>query len=79
MATITLKNVPRQIHLGIKKRAEKNHRSINGEILACLERVLGLCTADADDLLANMEKAHEGLRFKVTVEDIRAARREGRK
>ncbi len=79
MATITLKNVPRAVHREIKKRAELNHRSINSEIITCLERFLGLRVDEVDELLARIEKVQRGLRFLVTNEDIQAAKDEGRK
>lgn len=79
MATITLKNVPREIHFNIKKRAEKNHRSINGEIIYCLERLLGLCEDEADSILGKIEKAHKGVKFVVTQKEIQEAKLEGRK
>jgi len=40
MATITLKNIPTDLHRKLKKRAEEHHRSLNGEILATLKTQL---------------------------------------
>ena len=37
MATITLKNIPADLHRELKKRAEEHHRSLNREILATLQ------------------------------------------
>ena len=34
MATITLKNIPADLHRQLKKRAEGPHRSLNKEIIA---------------------------------------------
>jgi plasmid stability protein len=34
MATITLKNIPADLHRELKKRAEEHHRSLNKEIIA---------------------------------------------
>ena len=34
MATITLKNIPADLHRDLKKRAEEHHRSLNKEIIA---------------------------------------------
>lgn len=34
MATITLKNIPADLHRKLKKRAEEHHRSLNKEIIA---------------------------------------------
>jgi antitoxin FitA len=38
--TITLKNIPDDIYQSLKSTAEAHHRSLNSEIIACLERVL---------------------------------------
>ncbi|MFP4383165.1 MAG: FitA-like ribbon-helix-helix domain-containing protein [Spirochaetia bacterium] len=40
MPSITIKNIPEELYSALKKRAEGNHRSINGEILAVLERTI---------------------------------------
>jgi len=36
--TLTLKNIPKEVHALLKNSAEKNRRSLNSEILARLER-----------------------------------------
>ena len=36
MATITLKNIPADLHRELKKRAEEHHRSLNKEIIATI-------------------------------------------
>jgi plasmid stability protein len=35
--TITLKNIPADLHRKLKKRAKEHHRSLNREILATLQ------------------------------------------
>ena len=40
MATLTLKNIPHRLHRRLKASARRNRRSLNGEILARLERQL---------------------------------------
>lgn len=79
MATITLKNVPRPVHIEIKRRAERNHRSINNEIITCLESILGLRADEADELLAKIEKVQKGLKFVLSDREIQAAKLEGRR
>jgi len=37
MATLTLKNIPDQLHALLKESAERNRRSLNSEILIRLE------------------------------------------
>lgn len=37
MTTLTLKNIPEELHARLKESAEKNRRSLNSEILVRLE------------------------------------------
>ena len=39
MATLTLKNIPDELHARLKESAERNRRSLNSEILVRLESV----------------------------------------
>jgi plasmid stability protein len=39
-SNLTLKNIPDEIYDSLKASAESHHRSLNSEIIACLERVL---------------------------------------
>ena len=48
MLTLTLKNIPANLHALLKESAEKNRRSLNSEILARLERDLTAPTIDPD-------------------------------
>ena len=41
MATITLKNVPADLHQELKRRAEEHHRSLDKEIIATLKTSTG--------------------------------------
>lgn len=36
--TLTVKNVPRPLADGLRRRAAENHRSLQGELMAILER-----------------------------------------
>jgi hypothetical protein len=46
MLTLTLKNIPEELHAMLKESAERNRRSLNSEILARLERELAAPTID---------------------------------
>jgi hypothetical protein len=48
MLTLTLKNLPRELHAMLKESAEKNRRSLNSEILVRLERDLAAPTVDPE-------------------------------
>ena len=46
MLTLTLKNIPKDLHAMLKESAVRNRRSLNSEILAPLERELAAPTID---------------------------------
>ena len=52
MANITVKNIPADLYEHLKESAGANHRSINGEIIACIERAVGSRKIDVEAVLA---------------------------
>jgi len=40
MPNVNLKNLPKEIHRRLKARAKRNHRSLNSELIACLQEVV---------------------------------------
>lgn len=48
MLTLTLKNIPRHLHVKLKASAEKNRRSLNSEILTRLEHELAAPTVNPE-------------------------------
>ena len=58
-ATITLKNIPDSIHSALKRAAEANHRSLNGEVIARLEQTLGQPQNRASEHLARARELSE--------------------
>ncbi|MEX2601200.1 MAG: Arc family DNA-binding protein, partial [Balneolaceae bacterium] len=40
MPSITVKNIPDSIYNKLKQQAQAQHRSMNSEIIACLERTV---------------------------------------
>lgn len=67
MPTVTVKNIPDETYEKLKRAAEASHRSINSEIIACIERAVGSHEINPDLLLANARK----LRAKTTAHPIR--------
>jgi plasmid stability protein len=47
MATLTIKNIPNELHHQLKQTAAQHHRSVNSEVITCLERALHAVTVDA--------------------------------
>jgi plasmid stability protein len=56
MPTVTVKNIPADIYAKLKKAAQISHRSINSEIIACIERAVCSQQIDPDSLLAGARK-----------------------
>ncbi|HEY6239643.1 MAG TPA: Arc family DNA-binding protein [Burkholderiales bacterium] len=48
MLTLTLKNIPKDLHAMLKESAEKNRRSLNSEILMRLESDFAAPTVDPE-------------------------------
>jgi plasmid stability protein len=52
MPTITVKNIPIEIYEKLKQSAKSNHRSINSEIITCIERAVRSQPVDTENILA---------------------------
>ena len=79
MATLTIKNVPRDLHKRLKESAEQHHRSVNGEVIACLERMLISTPLDPEEVLRRARASRERTpRIFLTDEDLRKMKNEGR-
>ena len=62
MATLTLKDVPEKLHSALKKQADRHRRSLNQEILYCLERLTGLNQPAAEERRAWLQASEQSLR-----------------
>ena len=78
MATITLKNVPPELHERLKASAERNRRSMNSEALVRLEQALTAHThRDAGEAVAEAEALNDEV-GKTFPDVTDASRGEGR-
>ena len=82
MATLTLKNLPDDLHRRLKARAERNHRSLNREAIRLLEQaVASEPEPKVDEALARADALRERLAAEgvwITAEEVQAAIEEGR-
>ncbi len=68
-STITLKNIPDSIYSRLKEEAAAHHRSLNSEIIACLERTLLPSRVSPEDKIARARELRgklAGRRFRVS-------------
>jgi antitoxin FitA len=79
MATLTIKNVPESLCRRLKQRAAEHRRSINGEVIASLERALMAGRVDPREFLARARLLRERMpNAFITEKDLRTAKSEGR-
>jgi antitoxin FitA len=55
MLTLTLKNIPKELHSRLKESAEKHRRSLNSEILVRLESDFAAPTVDPETLARKLK------------------------
>lgn len=78
MKTITLKDIPVPIHTALKHRAKLHGRSLNKEVLACLEMAVAPARVDADTLLLEIRTHRASLPGNLNDQLIRNALETGR-
>ncbi len=52
MATITIKNIPEALYSRLKRKASEHRRSLNKEVITCLEQSTGSVPLDPETFLA---------------------------
>jgi len=52
MATLTIKNIPDGLYRELKRTAEQHLRSLNSQVIVCLELSLQRARSDASSILA---------------------------
>ncbi len=79
MPSITIKNIPDDLYLKLKENANLHRRSLNGEILYCLEKALKVRRIDPDAFLARLEEIQYSISLPpLTDEFLKQAKEEGR-
>lgn len=76
--TITIKGLPKDVHRGLKQRAEANGRSLNTEVIAVLESSLRSSLVDVDELIARARALRGTMKFTARVGEMRGIQAAGR-
>ena len=76
MATITLKNIPADLHRELKRRAEDHHRSLDKEIIATLKTTTGRThRVDVEALVREARVARAKFARQISEAEINAWKR----
>ena len=79
MPAVTVKNLPNALYERLKSNAQAHRRSINGELIASLERALCVQRTNPDQQLAEIRALRSGLDLPpLDPDEIRAAIESGR-
>jgi plasmid stability protein len=79
MPSITVKNIPDELYQNLKQSAGANHRSINGEVIACIERAVGRSKTDVEAVLARARRLRKLVRGRpISDAAFNKAKRAGR-
>jgi plasmid stability protein len=70
MHTVTVKNIPNDLYEKLKRSAHANRRSINSEIIMCIERAVRSRRIRVDDLLPRIEALDEKVSLPPLTDDI---------
>lgn len=79
VTTYTVKNIPPKIYEKLKKSAELNRRSINSEIIVCIEKVVHSQAVDSEIVLMKARKLRSlSQAVPITDDELTLAKLDGR-
>ena len=78
MPTLTLKDIPPELHRRLKARAQRNRRSLNREAIECLRAATGAAPVDPELLLARARALRERVKGRLTQRELASWKRAGR-
>lgn len=78
MPSITVKNIPDEIYDKVREQAKDHHRSINSEIIACLEQTVQAKSISPNDILQEARRLRKKAKGSLSSQEIEAAINTGR-
>ena len=79
MQTITIKNIEDNLHTALKKIAKLNKRSLNNEIIYCIERYVKIKKIDPGLLTDKARKIRSKIEYSFSAQEIKKAINDGRR
>ncbi len=79
MATVTIKNIPDDLYDELKRRAARNRRSINSEIILLIEHTFRSYKPEPQDIEMQAKRLREMTAdYFLTEDELNQAKNEGR-
>lgn len=79
MPALTVKNIPEPLYAQLKANAQAHHRSLNGELINCLEQALFPQKINVSQYIANVRVLRQQVQENVIdIDDISNAIARGR-
>lgn len=79
MASFTIKNIPDELYEQLKQAASAHHRSVNSELIYCLERTLLPTKLSSSELKETARSLRSRVMTgRIEIDEIDAAKNEGR-
>lgn len=82
MATLTIRNIPDEVHARLKAQAKRNRRSLNQEVIAELlerqDRGVGERERFVNQMIAESEAVYAAVKKPMTTQEIRKSMEDGR-
>ena len=79
MPAITVKNIPPDVYDKLQELARANRRSINSEVIHCIERAVSSRRLEVDELLTRARQLREQTAsYAMSDEELTRAKQEGR-
>lgn len=79
MPTITVKNIPADLYERLRQAAAANRRSLNSEIIVCIERAVRSSTIQPEEFLAQARRLREKtIDHPITDDEFTRAKSAGR-
>ena len=79
MASITVKNIPADLYDRLRQSAKANRRSINSEIIVCIDRAIRAQEFDLDATISAARRLRQRTaHYLITDEEFNQAKAEGR-
>lgn len=79
MPTLTIKNIPEDLYAQLKRHAEINRRSLNSEVILCIERAIRSRKMSPEVYLVRARRLRaKTAQYPISDEEFNVAKREGR-